>query len=134
MKILIRAKGHPNIRAEHRTTLEITRDEECTLRGDCIVGVSADRGARDLNEILGGKPQWLRMMLRVPSGKTEEIRGFYPGHELRDEKDIVLRKSDFICGRTLMIKCDKVAKDLSRDLVRELQKGVKLEVIITSLF
>ncbi|MBC7114354.1 MAG: uncharacterized protein PWR13_256 [Archaeoglobi archaeon] len=130
--IRIRARGHENIRATHRTTLEITKDEACTPRGDCIVAVSSDRSARDLNDELR-EPQWLRVVLRVPSGKKEIIEGFYPGHELTDERSIVLRKSDFICGRTLMIRCSKSAGDLSRDFVKELQKGAEVEIEIISL-
>ncbi|MBC7110034.1 MAG: DUF371 domain-containing protein [Archaeoglobi archaeon] len=131
--ILIKARGHRNIRATHRTTLEITKDESCTPRGDCIVAVSSDKAARDLHDELR-EPLWLRVVLRVPSGREEVIEGFYPGHELTDERSIVLRKSGFICGRTLMIRCNKSAGDLSRDFVRELQKGAEVEVEITSLF
>jgi hypothetical protein len=32
-----------------------------------------------------------------------------------------VRKSDYICGRTLAIRADKAAKDLSRKLVEELR-------------
>ncbi|HIP58595.1 MAG TPA: DUF371 domain-containing protein, partial [Archaeoglobus profundus] len=38
MKEVITAWGHPNITAKHRTTLEITKDEELSIRGDCIIG------------------------------------------------------------------------------------------------
>ena len=44
--------------------------------------------------------------------------------------DLVVRKSDFICDRTLAIKADSAAKDFSRDLVKKLQNS-KQEVIIT---
>jgi len=35
--------------------------------------------------------------------------------------DIVVRKSDFICHRTLAVKADKAACDLSRALVEKLK-------------
>ena len=44
----ITAFGHKNVRATHRTTLEITKDEELSVRGDCIVAVAADKGFFDL--------------------------------------------------------------------------------------
>ena len=33
--------GHENITARHKTTLEFTKDEDLSLKGDCIVGVKA---------------------------------------------------------------------------------------------
>jgi len=47
-RVTIRCRGHPCVTALHPTTLEITRDTGLTPRGDCIVGVAADRAARDL--------------------------------------------------------------------------------------
>ncbi|MEM3446565.1 MAG: DUF371 domain-containing protein, partial [Candidatus Korarchaeum sp.] len=32
----ILAYGHPNIRATHRTTMQVTKDEEISRRADCI--------------------------------------------------------------------------------------------------
>jgi hypothetical protein len=47
---VLRAKGHPYIRATHRTTLEVTVEDSITPRGDCIIGVSADKSALSLSE------------------------------------------------------------------------------------
>lgn len=47
------------------------------------------------------------------------------GHKklnLKNKKDIVFRKSNFICNRTVLIKCSKAAKDLNRDLINEIKK------------
>ena len=44
--------------------------------------------------------------------------------------DMVCRKSDFACSRTLMINADKAAKDLDKNLINELKKGSKLKVTI----
>jgi len=35
--------------------------------------------------------------------------------------DIVIRKSDYICNRTLAIRADKSAKDLPRELAEKLK-------------
>ena len=43
------AKGHRNIRALHPTTFELTKDEEVTERGDCIIGVGLDKAVADLD-------------------------------------------------------------------------------------
>ena len=58
---VVEFRGHPNIRAEHPTTLEVTKDDFLTPRGDCIVGIASNKGASDINrcvkEVLraGGK-------------------------------------------------------------------------------
>jgi hypothetical protein len=48
------------------------------------------------------------------------------GHKdliLNHPTDIVIRKSNFICPRTLMIGADKSAKELNREIVERLKKG-----------
>mgnify|MGYP001585634981 CR=1 FL=1 len=34
--------GHENITARHKTTLEFTKSNELSLKGDCIIGIKAD--------------------------------------------------------------------------------------------
>ena len=45
--------GHANIRSVHPRTIEITKDPNLTLRGDCIVGIGANKSCSDLSQILG---------------------------------------------------------------------------------
>ena len=40
---------------------------------------------------------------------------------LKHPKDIVLRKSAFVCTRTLAIKCDKASSDMPREMINVLQ-------------
>ncbi|RLI12568.1 DUF371 domain-containing protein, partial [Candidatus Bathyarchaeota archaeon] len=116
---VIRARGHPNVRAEHPTTLEVTKEEELTPRGDCIIAVGADKGARDLSEnfkrLVRTPGAVVLMAIEVPSaGLREVVRGFgHPGMTLEHTRDIVVRRSDFVCGRTVAIRADKAARDLS---------------------
>ena len=44
--------GHPNVRSLHAKTIEITKDEHLTPRGDCIIGVRANKACADLDEAL----------------------------------------------------------------------------------
>jgi hypothetical protein len=49
--------------------------------------------------------------------------------------DIVIRKSSYICSRTLAIHADKSADELSRDLVKKLrnpEQKVKISLIVKS--
>ena len=130
---MIVARGHPNVRATHRTTLEITKESHLTPRGDCIIGVCA---SKSIAEIDGQIKDWLR------SGGRVEIEIVLPQYGLKDRlfafgserlsfrhpTDIVVRKSDYVCDRTLAIKATKAAKDLNREIV-ELLKDPKTELL-----
>ena len=45
----------------------------------------------------------------------------HPDLILTHTEDIVIRKSDFICPRTLAVKCDKASDLLPRSMVKKLQ-------------
>ena len=44
--------GHSNVQSLHAKTLEITKDDYLTPRGDCIIGIRADKSCADLDEAL----------------------------------------------------------------------------------
>ena len=44
--------GHPNVRSTHTRTIEITKAPTLSLRGDCIIGVNANKACRDLKPTL----------------------------------------------------------------------------------
>ena len=120
------ARGHPNITAKHKTTLEITKEGELSKRGDCIIGVKADKGISELSEKIKDylkRGRSARISIILPDyGMEENLTGI--GAEklsFTHPTDIVVRKSSFICGRTLLIKDDKAAIDLSREMVELLK-------------
>ncbi|MBS7249068.1 MAG: DUF371 domain-containing protein [Candidatus Freyarchaeota archaeon] len=128
------ARGHPNVSATHRTTLEITTRNELTIRGDCIVAVCADKGAEQLSEpfkeLARKENSTITMILKV-NDQTETIRGQGSPHlTLTHPHDIVARKSTYHSDRTIMIKADKAAMDLNRKLVQKL-KDPQTKVEIT---
>ena len=45
----IEFNGHPEVRGEHKTTMEITMDKHLTEKGDCIIGVNARTSCNTLN-------------------------------------------------------------------------------------
>ena len=57
MKIEIPFRGHKNILSLHEKTIEITKDSELTVNGDCIIGTNADLACKDLPEKLKKKIQ-----------------------------------------------------------------------------
>lgn len=132
----IKAKGHENITARHRTTLEFTKEKELTLAGNCIVAVKADKGmpefSREFRDALrGGASLRIRMQCNGV-GDSVEARG-HSSLTLQNPEEMVIRRSNFICDRTLAIKADKAAIDLDRKLIEEMKLGkdilITLEVI-----
>lgn len=134
IKEVILAYGHENIQATHQSTLEITKDSQLSRRGDCIIAVSADKALSDLNakfkEYLRRENAKLEMLIEV--GEVAELVNAFgsPKLPLTHPTDIVIRKSNYICNRTLAINADKAAIDLSRTLVEKL-KNPKRKVKIT---
>lgn len=134
-KDVIRATGHHHVRATHRTTLELTRDDYLTPRGDCIVGIKADKGLANLDERVksliraGG---YVYLVLRVQD-MVEIIEGKGdPRLELSDPNKIIARKSDYIAPNTLMIRANKSAKDLNRKIVEVLKSGSPLTAYVVA--
>ncbi|MEM0057635.1 MAG: DUF371 domain-containing protein [Candidatus Bathyarchaeia archaeon] len=134
---VIKAFGHENIRATHRTTLEITKEKVLSVRGDCIIAVSANKGFTEFKpefkELL--RKDGARVTLLIDAGGIVE-RVYASGCSklvLAHPTDLVVRKSDYICDRTLAIRADKAACDLSRGLIAALQnpsQEVKITIIV----
>lgn len=125
MKIEIPFRGHKNILSLHEKTLEITKEPDLTINGDCIVGINADLACKDLPENFkkNAMSDDAKITFTIKAGKHSfSIHG--NGSKkltLKHPKDIVLRKSAFVCTRTLAIKCDKASSDIPRGMVHVLQ-------------
>jgi len=125
VKFEIEFSGHENIRSNHQKTIEITKESHLTPRGDCIVGVNAKSSCADLSEELKNKlknPD-SKVIFSIKVGEDDfvvEGKG-HPDLILTHTEDIVIRKSDFICPRTLAVKCDKASDLLPRSMVMQLQ-------------
>ncbi len=121
----VSAFGHEQILATHKTTLEITKETQLSKRGDCIIAVSADKSMPELS------PEFKEIMRRnhaeitilVEAGGVADIVNAFGSSKLilKHPTDMVVRKSSYICSRTLAIKADKAARDLSRQLVEKLR-------------
>ncbi len=125
MKFEIEFTGHENIRSNHQKTIEITKESNLTPQGDCIVGVNAKSSCADLSEELKNKLKNFesKVTFSIKVGNEEFVikgRG-HPDLILTHTENIVIRKSDFICPRTLAVKCDKASDLLPRSMVTQLQ-------------
>lgn len=128
----IKAQGHENVTAKHETTFEITKEDYLTKRGDCIIGIKADKSMRDFSEEfkrkLRKKNTKLEIILCCDNIKEKIIAYGHPKLSFKHSQDMVVRKSNFICDRTLAIKADKSARELKRELIEKLKQGKELQV------
>jgi hypothetical protein len=121
----IQFSGHENIRSLHQKTIEITKESSLTPSGDCIVGINASCGCKNIPAEIKKKLQDPETIVKF-SIKVEnhsfEVQG--SGHKdliLTHSDDIVIRKSDFVCPRTLAVHCDKASDDIPREMIQLLQ-------------
>ena len=119
----INAKGHPLIQCTHTTTIELTKDTYLTKNGTCILGIEASKACYDLNQLLKKKIiAGEKITVIIKAGDV--IDSFYGFGDKNltflSKKDLVFRKSDFICDRTILIKCSKSSSELDRNLLKNL--------------
>ena len=139
MKIteVIKAYGHQNVRSTHKTTFEITKEADLTSRGDCIIAVNATKGAADLNSKFkeAARKENAKIMVTIEAdGVREVVRASgNPRLSFTHPTDLVIRKSGYVCGRTVAVRADKAASDLSRKLVEKMQSSrQKIEITLTA--
>jgi hypothetical protein len=125
MKFEIEFFGHENIRSNHQRTLEITKESHLTTQGDCIVGINATSSCADLPQELKDKlknsDSKVTFLINVGNHEFVLKGKGHPNLILTHSEDIVIRKSDFICPRTLAVNCDKASNLLPREMVSLLQ-------------
>lgn len=117
--------GHPLVRAMHGRTMEITTDEHLTLRGDCIIGVGAAKGVAQLSpslkRALRSDASRVRFTVLAPGGAFSFSARGSDHLSFESPTDVVIRMSDFVCGRTLAIHADASAREIPRELLRTLK-------------
>ncbi|HEX5458160.1 MAG TPA: DUF371 domain-containing protein [Candidatus Nitrosotalea sp.] len=137
MRFEISFYGHENVRSLHPKSIEITTDPDLTVNGDCIVGVRASCGCH-------GIPDEMKTLLQKPESAitctilVEDMSFKITGHgseklTLKNPHDIVIRKSNFTCPRTLSIGCDVASDSIPPKIIKALQnpktKGIfRIEV------
>ncbi len=132
---MITCHGHAHVRGSHKTTFEITCEDELSPQGDCIIGVCSDKGAADLADnfcsLLADERAILTTCLQA-GGISCEIRSRGSSQMTFDHPtDLVWRRSEFVCGRTIGIGSDHVARTLPRELINLLSGGADMVVIMT---
>jgi len=129
----IHAYGHYNISCTHKTTIEITKDKSITNRATCILAINASKSCFDLNKELkkrifnGAK---IKVIIKV-NNISDYFFGFGDKKlQLLSRKELVFRKSDYICDRTVLIKCSKSSNELKRKLIEKIKiPGKKIRLL-----
>ena len=132
--VVFSACGHENIVATHRTTFEITKEATLTKQGNCIMAVEASKAAADLPTEFKetARKEGARITIMIEAGELKEVtkaKGS-PRLTFTHPTDLVVRKSSYVCGRTLAIGADKAASDFSRKLVEKM-KDPNQEITVT---
>jgi hypothetical protein len=128
------AFGNRDILATHKTTLEITKEAQLSKRGDCIICVASNKAVVDLRQEFRRSlcKDNAKITILIEAEDIVEVVNAFGSSQLilTHPEDMVVRKSDYICNRTLAIRADKAAYDLSRNLVEKL-KNPEQKVKIT---
>jgi hypothetical protein len=129
--------GHRNIRCLHNNTIEITKAVSLSTRGDCIAGVSASKACNDFDKEFKARFSESGRRVNLEIKVDEQI---FRMHGLTDQRltlshdhDIVIRRSNYVCPRTLCVLCNKAAFDIPRELVLKLQNpatAAELKIIV----
>ena len=110
--------GHPNILGNHSKSIEVTKAETLSPRGDCIVGINADKACSDLDPRLKKQLSKPHMVITIELivGNLRFVIHAYSDRRLllSDSHDLVIRRSNFICPRTVAVLSDKAASDMPR--------------------
>lgn len=117
--------GHTMVRATHGMTIEITTEEHLTPRGDCIIGVGASKGVAQLSpsvkEALRSDRARVRLTIVAPGGQFSFVAKGSKDLSFESPTDMVIRRSSFVCGRTLAIHAESSAMEIPRGLVGTLK-------------
>ena len=124
-KEVVEFRGHPMVRSSHPTTMEITTEDYLTENGECIIGVGAAKGCAGLSSTVKEalRRSGSKVTLKVVVGASTFAVGAQgdPRLSLSDPHDMVVRKSDYISGRTLAVRADASSRDIPREIIRLLK-------------
>jgi len=117
--------GHRNVNLRHVKSIEITKDGHLTPKGDCIMGIKANKGSADLSESIKHRLKSSSALVRIEvmvgnesfvvAGRGDQRLTMLHPH------DMVIRKTNYVCPRTLSVLCNKASCDVPRTIVERLR-------------
>ncbi len=135
MKYSFTCYGHPNITALHKNTLEFTKDDFVTKRGDCIVGCRADFELEEIKKLIASaQKQPCEVKITLKSNPLAETLQGTLNPEFEDDHEIVIRKGGFCSKRTMVILADRASSDLSEAFRAALKLAeTRIDIIIETI-
>jgi len=134
MEEVVHARGHEHVTAEHTSTWELTSDDWLTPAGDCILAVEADRTPADFDpafcEACRDRDAELTATLEVGDHEATVTGRGHPDLTFEDDRSLVVRTSDYVDDRTVMVGADAAAADLDRSLVAALADGADCRLVL----
>lgn len=109
--------GHENILSEHKSTIEFTKDNYLTKKGDCILGVNTIGDFEQLKNLNFAKCEIIVSIEKL----KDKFCGFI-NTDFSSKTQLVIRRSSYVDSRTGIILANKSAKDIDRRIVNKLQK------------
>jgi hypothetical protein len=130
--VRVTARGHDNVTATHASTWELTSDDWLTPAGDCIVGVEADRVPAEFDprfvEACRDADATVEAVLEADGHRVTVTGRGDPELTFDDDRSLVVRTSDYVDDRTVMVGADAAAADFDRGLVAALAAGADLDL------
>ena len=134
MEEVVHATGHENVTGEHASTWELTSDDWLTPAGDCILAVEADRTPADFDpafcEACRDADAELTATLEAGDHEVTVTGRGDPELTFEDDRSLVVRTSDYVDDRTVMVAADAAAADLDRSLVAALADGADCRLVL----
>ena len=127
--ISFNAYGHQNVKAEHKNTIEFTKEKELTPQGDCILGINSDFNREKIAEFIKGKE---KITVKLQVDDISEEFECIPNPKFTSKTEMVFRLGEFASERTLGLRSTKAAKHLKREIAEKMkQPGKKMIVKIS---
>ncbi len=124
---VVHATGHEHVTAEHASTLEVTSDDFLTPAGDCILAIEADRAPTDFSEafVVACRDAAATVTATVEADDHAQrvVGRGDPDLTFANDRSHVLRTSDYVDDRTVMVGANAAAADVDRSLVAALADG-----------
>jgi hypothetical protein len=99
-----------------------------------VIAVASSKGPQELSATFKRVAQDTRtqitVLIEVGELRDQVVGWGHPALLLTHPEDLVARTSSYTCPRTLMIRADKAAQDLSRDMIRCLQNPYQ-QIVLT---
>jgi hypothetical protein len=128
----VHAEGHEHVTGNHASTLEVTSDDWLTPAGDCIIAVEADRVPREFEDEFVDACRNADATITATI-TVNEYEQTITGHGHSDltfdsDRSMVLRTSEYVDDRTVMVGADTAAEGIDRDIITALAGGKELAI------